>query len=80
MRLYRPPRTSKVISKQRSHSMAGRRSLNSSRHPVFTPFLRRFTGEPAREPQLLTREILFHTAATIDEALAVIKAGLTSPT
>jgi energy-coupling factor transporter ATP-binding protein EcfA2 len=29
--------------------MAGRRSLNSRRPTVFTPFLRRFTDEPARE-------------------------------
>jgi hypothetical protein len=33
-----------------------------------------------QEPQLLTQKIVFHTAATIDESLAVIKAGLTSPT
>jgi hypothetical protein len=32
-----------------------------------------------QEPQLLTQEIVFHTAANIDDALAVIKAGVTSP-
>ncbi len=30
-----------------------------------------------QEPQLLTQEIVFDTAATMDDALAVIKAGLT---
>jgi hypothetical protein len=32
-----------------------------------------------QEPQLLTQEILRETVATIDEALAAIRAGLTSP-
>jgi hypothetical protein len=31
------------------------------------------------EPQLLTQEIAFHTAAHIDAALALIKRGVTSP-
>lgn len=33
-----------------------------------------------QEPQLLTQEIVRDTVATIDDALAVIKAGLTTPT
>jgi hypothetical protein len=33
-----------------------------------------------QEAQLLTQEIARDTVATIDDALAVIKAGLTSPT
>jgi hypothetical protein len=32
-----------------------------------------------QEPQLLTQEIVRETVATIDDALAVIRAGLTSP-
>jgi hypothetical protein len=32
------------------------------------------------EPQLLTQEIVRETVATIDDALAAIKAGLISPT
>jgi hypothetical protein len=32
-----------------------------------------------QEPQLLTQEIARDTVATIDDALAVIKGGLTSP-
>jgi hypothetical protein len=32
-----------------------------------------------QEPQLITQEIVRDTVATIDDALAVIKAGLTSP-
>lgn len=32
-----------------------------------------------QEPQLLTQEIVRDTVATIDDALAVIRAGLTSP-
>ena len=32
-----------------------------------------------QEPQLLTQEIALDTVATIDDALAVIKKGLTSP-
>lgn len=32
-----------------------------------------------QEPQLLTREIVRDTVATIDDALFVIKAGLTNP-
>jgi hypothetical protein len=33
-----------------------------------------------QEPQLLTQEIVRDTVATIDDALAVIRRGLTSPT
>ena len=33
-----------------------------------------------QEPQLLTQEIVFDTAATMDDALRIIKAGLTKLT